>query len=209
MLSTHYQWPRCVQIRMLLGSAVPGGDGMGSHGRAGRPYRRFARWVKDNTEGEVCPERGVGPSSGRGYELPMPIMHRCPGLPGQRCGKLSDRVRCPDHERIRERQRTRAKRAKRPYTQAEQERRAEAVRQWLATVGPRCPGTAGRGWHDVAPTDLTADHPDPVAAGGRESQGLSVLCRSCNSSKQHRYSECSSVVVDGDGAGQRPAPMVM
>jgi 5-methylcytosine-specific restriction endonuclease McrA len=91
--------------------------------------------------------------------------------------------------RLRERGRTRDKRARRPYTGQERDRRAAAVRRWLATVGPRCPGTRGRGWHEVAPQDLTAEHGHAVAAGGDETQQLTVLCRSCNSSKQDRYIE--------------------
>jgi 5-methylcytosine-specific restriction protein A len=119
----------------------------------------------------------------------VPILHRCHGVGGEGCGVLSEGVRCPAHARLRERGRTRDKRARRPYTAAERDRRAAAVRHWLATVGPRCPGTRGRGWHEVAPQDLTAEHGHAVAAGGDETQSLTVLCRACNSSKQDRYIE--------------------
>ncbi len=95
------------------------------------------------------------------------------------CGTLSRQARCPGHTR----QVTAAKRARRPYPQAERTRRAAVVSAWRATIGDWCPG-----WQ-VAPhhaTDLTADHPIAVAAGGREDAPLTVLCRSCNSRKGAR-----------------------
>lgn len=35
-------------------------------------------------------------------------------------------------------------------------------------------------------SDLTADHPHAVGAGGDERQTLTVLCRSCNGAKAAR-----------------------
>jgi 5-methylcytosine-specific restriction protein A len=102
---------------------------------------------------------------------------------------LCEGLRCPAHARVYERGRTRAKRTVRPYTGAERDRRAAAVRDWVARHGAWCPGTRGRGWHSVAVADLTAEHRLAVAAGGDEAQPLTVLCRPCNSSKQDRYVE--------------------
>jgi 5-methylcytosine-specific restriction protein A len=65
---------------------------------------------------------------------------------------------------------------------AETRRRAQTVAAWRATRGDWCPGW-GRPAHPTP--DLTADHTTSVAAGGREDGPLGVLCRPCNSSKQH------------------------
>lgn len=97
------------------------------------------------------------------------------------CGALSRGSRCPTHTRSREQpHHRRAKRARRPYTYAEQQRRAEAVRAWIEANGYVCPG-----WHRPPhpSRDLTADHVQAVAAGGDERGELGVLCRSCNGSK--------------------------
>lgn len=116
-------------------------------------------------------------------------MQRCLGVDGAghtaqgvRCGRLVEGRRCTTCGPAVERTTTRAKRTRRPYTKAEQERRATAVAAWLTQHGPICPGWH-RPPHQVDPTYLTADHPHAVAAGGAEEQALSVLCRGCNSSK--------------------------
>jgi len=66
-------------------------------------------------------------------------------------------------------------------TWAQIQRRAQTVQAWRTNHGDTCPG-----WQrDPHPaTDLTADHLQPVAAGGTETGPLSVLCRSCNGRKQ-------------------------
>lgn len=94
--------------------------------------------------------------------------------------------RCPECAQHVEARRTRAKRQRRPYTHAEQVRRAKAVAKWQATFGNVCPGWR-RDAHAVQlPNILTADHGFAVGSGGREDGPLSVLCRDCNSTKQHR-----------------------
>lgn len=97
------------------------------------------------------------------------------------CGDLSSGSRCPTHARARGRATLAGKRRRRPYTQQEQQRRAETVTRHKAMLGDWCPG-----WHRPphASGDLTADHPIPVAAGGAEDAELEVLCRSCNGAKQ-------------------------
>jgi len=99
------------------------------------------------------------------------------------CGALSTGARCPGDTRARDRTITRAKREVRPYTWAEQQRRAEAVRAHRSLFGDWCPGYQ-RPPHPAG--DLTADHPIAVAVGGDEEQDLTVLCRSCNGAKAHR-----------------------
>lgn len=94
------------------------------------------------------------------------------------CGTLTPAARCPACTRPRERARTQAKRQRRPYTSAERARRADAVAAWRTRHGDLCPGWQ-RPPHPAA--DLTADHIDPVGAGGPEHGALTVLCRSCNS----------------------------
>jgi 5-methylcytosine-specific restriction protein A len=115
----------------------------------------------------------------------VPILRRCPGVGGQRCGVLCEGTRCPAHAQVHERDRTRSKRARRPYSYAEQQRRAAVVAAWLAEYGAWCPGW-GRPGHQVQAGELTAEHPDAVARGGAEGQPLTVLCRSCNSVKGDR-----------------------
>lgn len=115
-------------------------------------------------------------------------MQRCLGVDGAghneqgvTCRVLVDGSRCPACALVT----ARAKQARRPRNRAERARRAATVRDWLAERGPVCPG-----WekppHYVDAADLTADHPHAVAAGGQETQPLTVLCRSCNSSKGSR-----------------------
>lgn len=108
-----------------------------------------------------------------------------PTRPCLDCGALSDQSRCPTHRRARDAANTRAKRSRRPYTNAERERRAATVRAWVAEHGWVCPGDARHAAHPSE--DLTADHPIPVAAGGSEQQSLSVLCRRGNGEKQDRF----------------------
>lgn len=116
-------------------------------------------------------------------------MQRCLGVDGaghtaagQRCGLLVEGNRCEACSRARSRTTTRAKRERRPYTRAEQTRRAATVRDWIAEHGPLCPGWR-RLAHYVDASQLTADHPHAVAAGGHETQAHAVLCRGCNSAK--------------------------
>jgi hypothetical protein len=100
------------------------------------------------------------------------------------CGVIAEGSRCPQHAAERERQRTSAKRQRRPAAdQAERARRAAVVDEWVRTRGYVCPG-----WRREphASVDLTADHVVAVAAGGREDGELGVLCRACNGSKGAR-----------------------
>lgn len=96
------------------------------------------------------------------------------------CGRLSAGPRCPEHQRARDRVTTRLKRQRRPYTPAEQRRRAAVVGAWRRLYGDWCPG-----WQREAhaASDLTADHFEAVANGGEEGGPLGVLCRSCNGRK--------------------------
>lgn len=98
-----------------------------------------------------------------------------PGAPG------ASKSRCLDCTRTRNRDTTRAKRAVRPYTAAERERRAATVRAHRAQHGDWCPG-----WQvpPHASADLTADHVVSFAVSRIEHSPLSVLCRSCNSRKR-------------------------
>ncbi|MFI9558857.1 hypothetical protein [Nonomuraea endophytica] len=99
------------------------------------------------------------------------------------------RSRCPDCHQLHAgtgrcaRCSTRAKRQVRPYTSAERTRRAAAVATWRAEHGDWCPGWRRPG-HPAR--DLTADHIQAVAAGGREDGPLGVLCVSCNGRKAAR-----------------------
>jgi len=96
------------------------------------------------------------------------------------CGRLSAETRCPEHRRIKDTIKLRAKRERRPRIASEDGRRARAVAAHRATVGDWCPG-----WNcDPHPSsDLTADHPVAVGSGGAERQPLAVLCRACNGAK--------------------------
>lgn len=99
------------------------------------------------------------------------------------CGSLNVGNRCPTCQAGRDRAKLRAKRERRPRIRSEDTRRAQAVAQHRQAHGDWCPG-----WQRPAhqATDLTADHPHAVAAGGDERQALAVLCRSCNSAKGNR-----------------------
>lgn len=108
------------------------------------------------------------------------------------CGGLSPGPRCPTHQRANEAARTRAKRARRPYTSAERARRADTVAAWRDRNGDVCPG-----WHtDPHPATvnnpLTADHPTPVGQGGPETAPLTVLCRRCNGRKSDQLDRHST-----------------
>lgn len=88
------------------------------------------------------------------------------------------------------RARVEAARAPRPTTlsrtNAERQRRAQAVTQWRATFGNVCPGWK-RDAHGVTPPNiLTADHTTAIAAGGPPDGPLTILCRDCNGAKDAR-----------------------
>ncbi|GLY55203.1 HNH endonuclease [Lentzea sp. NBRC 102530] len=112
----------------------------------------------------------------------MPL-RPCLGLPEQPCLELTTARRCLSCAAVVDRGRTQGKRERRPYTHAERQRRAAAVDAHVAEHGPWCPG-----WSVPAheSDDLTADHVDPVAAGGAEDGPLGVLCRTCNGRKGAR-----------------------
>src|SRR4051812_3119693 len=100
------------------------------------------------------------------------------------CGRLTPGTRCTQCARPVERAKLEAKRERRPrISQAEQQRRADAVARWRVVHGDWCPGWRRPG-HRAA--DLTADHVVPVGAGGAEGGPLSVLCRGCNGAKGNR-----------------------
>jgi hypothetical protein len=85
--------------------------------------------------------------------------------------------RCSDCQRDRDR----AKRARRPDLDdaAERKRRRQLVADHRARVGDWCPGLDQHPAHPCA--DLVADHVVEVAAGGLASGPLRVLCRAENS----------------------------
>jgi 5-methylcytosine-specific restriction enzyme A len=97
------------------------------------------------------------------------------------CGRsVRGRSRCNDCQRAHQR----AKRARRPDLHndaAERERRRRVVADHRALVGDWCPGWGRQPAHQSA--DLTADHVEEVAKGGRPDGRLVVRCRSCNSAK--------------------------
>lgn len=99
------------------------------------------------------------------------------------CGELCRGTRCLTHQRAKDRVTLRAKRERRPRIASEDDRRAAAVAEHRRVHGDWCPG-----WQcEPHPsTDLTADHPVAVGAGGDEGQTLAVLCRSCNGAKGAR-----------------------
>jgi 5-methylcytosine-specific restriction protein A len=100
------------------------------------------------------------------------------------CGRLTKLgARCRDCKRVVGRDRDRAKRARRPYVDAERMRRAQVVEAWRAEHGDWCPGWQ-RPPHPA--TDLTADHVVAFAVVGHENSQLAVLCRSCNGAKGKR-----------------------
>lgn len=121
----------------------------------------------------------------------MPL-RPCLGLPDQPCRELTTASRCPDCAAGVERGRTRDKRERRPYTNAERQRRAAAVAAHVAEHGNWCPGWGPARAHES--DDLTADHLVPVAAGGAEDGPLGVLCRTCNGRKGNRPFEPTYVV---------------
>jgi 5-methylcytosine-specific restriction protein A len=96
------------------------------------------------------------------------------GRPGSKQG-----TRCPRCQAARDQ----AKRATRPHTYAEDQRRAQVVQAWRAKHGDWCPGWQ-RPPHPA--TDLTADHVVAFAVVGHELSDLVVLCRSCNGAKGKR-----------------------
>ena len=78
------------------------------------------------------------------------------------------------------------KRRSRRVSVAAKARRKRAVLEWVERNGLVCPGHR-RAAHTVRSVrDLTADHVTPLAAGGRESGLLRVLCRSCNSRRSRK-----------------------
>lgn len=62
--------------------------------------------------------------------------------------------------------------------------RARVLREWRRLYGPWCPGWGIPGH---VSHDLTVDHKLAVSAGGApfDRANLQVLCRGCNSRKQH------------------------
>lgn len=85
------------------------------------------------------------------------------------CGRIYPHgVECPEHPR-----------SPKNRSHAEQRRRSDVVAAWVEQHGWWCPG-----WNREphASHDLTAEHLHPRSDGG-EHGPLSVLCRSCNSSK--------------------------
>lgn len=99
------------------------------------------------------------------------------------CHRLTPNTRCPLHTRTAEADRTRRKRAVRPYEYSEQQRRKHTVDAHIQAYGYWCPG-----WRRAAHEshDLTADHVTAVANGGSEHGPLQVLCRGCNGAKRDR-----------------------
>lgn len=96
--------------------------------------------------------------------------------------RLVNSSRCGIHQPARDRFRRRSVPTKRVEPK-DRARRAAAVRAHVARHGWVCPG------YGVSPhpsRDLTADDVVPVAATGRPSAELRVLCRSCNSRKAAR-----------------------
>lgn len=103
--------------------------------------------------------------------------------PCARCGRLTPKSPCTRCQRYQNREHTRSKRQRRPYTAAERDRRAAVVAAHRATYGDWCPGVPSLGRDAHASSDLTADHVHAVGAGGSEAGPLEVLCRPCNSAK--------------------------
>ena len=103
------------------------------------------------------------------------------------CGEPSatpgGRGPCDRHRAADQRHRARTTPTKRTRDWTEINRRRAAVRAHRAIYGDWCPGYRRPG-HETS--DLTADHVDEIATGGRPDGKLAVLCRGCNSSKaQH------------------------
>lgn len=91
--------------------------------------------------------------------------------------------KCAIHQRQANRHRHRTTPTKATRTWSERKRRARAVDEHRAEHGDWCPGYQ-RPAHEA--TDLTADHIQSVAAGGRPDGPHQVLCRACNSAKGAR-----------------------
>lgn len=110
----------------------------------------------------------------------MPV-HTCtrPGCT-ERSENPDHRGPCQRHARADRRHRARTTPTKRTRDWTEINRRRAAVRAHRALYGDWCPGYRTPGH---ASTDLTADHIDEIATGGRPDGKLAVLCRSCNSRK--------------------------
>lgn len=84
------------------------------------------------------------------------------------CGQLSRQSRCSEHRL--------PSRGAWAWTKHSRRLRAEHLRR----MGPMCPGF-GRPPHVVHPSQLSADHLQPLAAGGELiTSGVTVLCVSCN-----------------------------
>jgi 5-methylcytosine-specific restriction protein A len=96
------------------------------------------------------------------------------------CGVVTSRAgsRCTEHARQSNRSRHNALYS----TRAWQRLSAHVLRAWRGEHGDWCPGYE-RDAH--AASDLTVDHVVPLAAGGAplDIGNLTVLCRSCNSTK--------------------------
>jgi 5-methylcytosine-specific restriction enzyme A len=96
------------------------------------------------------------------------------------CGVVTSRPgsRCAIHTRQSNRSRHNAL----YNTRAWQRLSARVLRAWRGQYGNWCPGY-GRDAHPAS--DLTVDHVVPLAAGGAplDIANLTVLCRSCNSTK--------------------------
>jgi 5-methylcytosine-specific restriction enzyme A len=104
------------------------------------------------------------------------------------CGALTRSQPCTRCRRHRDRATDRGKRQRRPFTNTERQRRAQAVAAHRATYGDWCPGIPALNRPVHRSTDLTADHVQAVGAGGTEDGPLVVRCRSCNSAKAARFS---------------------
>jgi hypothetical protein len=84
------------------------------------------------------------------------------------------RGRCPDCRRTYERLKSRSRRR----TAAERRRRQALIAAHVREHGWVCPGFE----RDPHPSDdLTADHLEPQAHGGRPESAIRILCRACNS----------------------------
>ncbi len=110
----------------------------------------------------------------------MPV-HTCtrPGCP-EKSADPDHRGPCKRHLRQDQRHRARTTPTKRTRDWTEINRRRAAVKAHVAKHGWNCPG------YRVPPhpsRDLTADHIDEIATGGRPDGPLQVRCRACNSRK--------------------------
>ena len=122
------------------------------------------------------------------------------------CGtQIRGKPRCSDCQR----QRDRAKAARRPDLHAdahERERKRRVVADHRAIVGDWCPGWERRPAHPSA--DLTADHVREVAAGGRPDGRPVVRCRSCNAARSAHLARklLTSAFPPARGAPSTPRP---